>query len=154
MNRKEILNLTNQAIQENESLFLVDFDMDKNNKITIVIDGDNGVPLKECIRVNRYIENELDREEEDYSLEVSSPDIAQPIKLIRQYNKNIGKIIQVKTETENFEGKLIDVKEDKIVLSWKAREPKPIGKGKVTVEKQAFIAFNDIIQSKVKIVFN
>jgi len=154
MNKQEILNITNKALQENESLFLVDFDIDQNNKINIVIDGDNGVPLKECIRVNRFIENELDREEEDYSLEVSSPDIAHPIKLIRQYNKNIGKIVNVKTKTDTFEGKLTKVNDDTIVLNWKAREPKPIGKGKVTVEKEAIIAFDDIIQTKVKILFN
>ena len=119
-----------------------------------IIDGDKGVPLKECIRINRFIENELDREEEDYSLEVSSPDIAQPLKLIRQYNKNLGKTLKVKTETDTFEGKLTQVNDDTIVLVWKAREPKPIGKGKITVEKKATIAFNDIKQTKVKIVFN
>ena len=154
MNRQEILNLTNQALEENESLFLVTLDIDQNNKINIIVDGDQGVPLKECIRINRFIENELDREEEDYSLEVSSPDIAQPLKLIRQYNKNIGKILTVKTEKETFEGKLTEVNDNSIELSWKAREPKPIGKGKITVDKNAEIAFDDIIQTKVKILFN
>ena len=154
MNRQEILNLTNQALEENESLFLVALDIDQNNKINIIVDGDQGVPLKECIRINRFIENELDREEEDYSLEVSSPDIAQPLKLIRQYNKNIGKILTVKTEKETFEGKLTEVNDNSIELSWKAREPKPIGKGKITVDKNAEIAFDDIIQTKVKILFN
>ena len=154
MNKDKILHITNQAIQEDASLFLVDLTIDQNNKITIIVDGDQGIPLKECIRINRFIENELDREEEDYSLEVSSPDIAKPIKLIRQYNKNIGKIISVKTETASFEGKLVSVNADTIELTWKAREPKPIGKGKITVEKKAIIAFNDIIQTKVKILFN
>ena len=154
MNKDKILHITNQAIQEDASLFLVDLTIDQNNKITIIVDGYQGIPLKECIRINRFIENELDREEEDYSLEVSSPDIAKPIKLIRQYNKNIGKIISVKTETASFEGKLVSVNADTIELTWKAREPKPIGKGKITVEKKAIIAFNDIIQTKVKILFN
>ncbi len=154
MNRQEILNLTNQALEENESLFLVALDIDQNNRINIIVDGDHGVPLKECIRINRFIENELDREEENYSLEVSSPDIAQPLKLIRQYNKNIGKILQVKTEKETFEGKLTEVNDNSITLSWKVREPKPIGKGKITVDKNAEIAFDDIVQTKVKILFN
>jgi ribosome maturation factor RimP len=154
MNKEKILNLTNQAIKENTSLFLVEFDIDQNNKINIVVDGDNGITLKECIRINRFIESELDREEEDYSLEVSSPDIAKPIKLIRQYNKNIGKIINVTTETEKFEGKLTQVKDDSIVLAWKTREPKPIGKGKITVDKTAEIPFNNIVKTKVKILFN
>ncbi len=154
MNRTKILELTNQAIQENQDLFLVSLDIDSSNKIKIIVDGDTGIPLKECIRINRFIENELDREEEDYSLEVSSPDITEPIKTIRQYNKNIGRILNIKTETDNFEGKLTKVNENTIVLNWKAREPKPIGKGKITVEKEAEIAFKDIVQSKVKILFN
>ncbi len=154
MNKDKILHITNQAIQKEASLFLVDLTIDQNNKINIIVDGDQGIPLKECIRINRFIENELDREEEDYSLEVSSPDIAKPIKLIRQYNKNIGKIISVKTKTESFEGKLVSVNKDTIELTWKTREPKPVGKGKITVEKKAIIAFNDIIQTKVKILFN
>jgi len=153
MKEKEVLDIINEAISENRSLFLVDLKFSNNNKIDVIIDGDDGVNLKECIRVNRYIENNLDREEEDYSLEVSSPDIASPIKNIRQYNKNKGRILKVKTSTENFEGNLIEVNTQDIVLEWKAREPKPIGKGKVTVTKTAIILFNDIIEAKVKILF-
>lgn len=154
MNRTKILNLTEQALQENASLFLVALDIDQNNKISIIVDGDKGVPLKECIRINRFIESQLDREEEDYALEVSSPDIAQPLKLIRQYNKNIGKTLKVTTKTAKFEGKLTDVKTNSIVLAWKTREPKPIGKGKITVKKEAEIPFDEIEKTKVKIVFN
>lgn len=154
MNRTKILNLTEQALQENASLFLVALDIDQNNKISIIVDGDKGVPLKECIRINRFIESQLDREEEDYALEVSSPDIAQPLKLIRQYNKNIGKTLKVTTKTAKFEGKLTDVKTNSIVLAWKTREPKPIGKGKITVKKEVEIPFDEIEKTKVKIVFN
>lgn len=59
----------------------------------------------------------------------------------------------MKTSIEDFEGTLVEVDEDKIVLNWKAREPKPIGKGKVTVNKVATIAYKEIIEAKVKIVF-
>ena len=59
----------------------------------------------------------------------------------------------MKTSVEDFEGTLVEADEDKIVLNWKAREPKPIGKGKVTVSKAATIAYKDIIEAKVKIVF-
>jgi len=154
MNRTKILNLTQKALEENPSLFLVELDINQNNKINIVIDGDKGVPLKECIRVSRFIENELDSQGKIYSIEVSSPDITQPLKLIRQYNKNIGRTLNITTKTTKFEGKLTEVKPDSIVLSWKTREPKPIGKGKVTVEKTADIPFKEIIKTKVKILFN
>ncbi len=153
MEQKRVLDLLKEALQENESLFVVDVKFSDANKINITLDGDDGINLKECIRISRYIENDLDRDEEDFSLEVSSSDIAAPIKIIRQYNKNIGRIVKLKTLTEKFEGTLIKVNENDIELEWKAREPKPIGKGKVTVTKNATVAFKDIIEAKVKIVF-
>lgn len=153
MDLNTISKLVEEALSENEMLFIVDLKIDKSNKISLVLDGDQGIPLSECIRVNKFIENSLDREEEDYSLEVSSPNIAEPIKNIRQLNKNIGRILKIKTETTKFEGKLIAINKNDITLAWKAREPKPIGKGKVTVNKEAIISFNDIIETKVKIIF-
>ncbi len=153
MNNKSLLNLVNEALIENKSIFVVDLKISDSNKITLILDGDNGVSLKECIRVNRYIENNLDREEEDFSLEVTSPNIAEPLKSKRQYNKNIGRIVKIKTETEKFEGTLVQVDIEDITINWKAREPKKIGKDKVTVEKRATIAYSEIIETKVKIIF-
>ncbi len=153
MEQENIITLINEALAENKNLFLVDLKIDANNKINVILDGDSGITLKECIRINRFIENNLDRETEDYSLEVSSPDISQPLTIKRQYNKNIGKIIKVKTETNKFEGKLTNINQDTITLTWKTREPKPIGKGKITVEKTATIPFKEITETKVKILF-
>jgi len=153
MNQQVVLDLLEEALVENDSLFLVEIKFSENNKINIIVDGDAGVNLKECIRISRHIEHSLDREEEDFSLEVSSPDIAAPLKNVRQYNKNVGRILKVKTEKEKFEGTLVEVKDKTIFLEWKAREPKPIGKGKVTVTKKVTIAFEEIKETKVKILF-
>lgn len=153
MDQKKVRDLVDEALALNESLYLIDFVISENNKIQITVDGDNGVPLSECIRISRSVDNNFDREEEDFSLEVSTPDIAHPLKVNRQYIKNINRILKVKTSVEEFEGTLVEADEDKIVLNWKAREPKPIGKGKVTVSKAATIAYKDIIEAKVKIVF-
>lgn len=153
MQRKTILNLTEEAISINETLFIIDLKISTNNKINLIIDGDQGVALKECIRISKYIESSLDREEQDYSLEVSSPDISESLKNSRQYKKNIGRILKIKTEIKQFEGKLVAINQDSITIQWKAREPKPIGKGKVTVEKNATIMFKEIIETKVKIIF-
>jgi ribosome maturation factor RimP len=153
MNQTKVKDLIEEALATNESLYLVDFVISENNKIQVTVDGDNGVPLSECIRISRNVDNNLDREEEDFSLEVSTPDISHPLKLKRQYVKNINRILKVKTTEEEVEGTLISADDDKIVLSWKAREPKPIGKGKVTVQKTATIAYTDIKEAKVKIVF-
>ncbi len=153
MNQQVVLDLLEEALAENDSLFLVEIKFLENNKITIVVDGDKGVNLKECIRISRHIEHNLDREEEDFALEVSSPDIAAPLKNVRQYNKNIGRIVKIKTEKEKFEGTLVAVNDEAVFLEWKAREPKPIGKGKITVTKKATVAFDEIKETKVKIVF-
>jgi len=153
MNNNTILKLVNKAIAEDKSLFVVNLKISDANKIILVLDGDNGIPLKECIRVNRYIENNLDRKEEDFSLEVTSPNIAEPLKNKRQYNKNIGRIIKIKTEAQKFEGTLVQVSLEDITINWKIREPKKIGKGKITVRKTATITYKEIVETKVKIIF-
>ena len=153
MDQNKVKDLVDEALSLNESLYLIDISISENNKIQIVIDGDNGVPLSECIRVSRSVDGNFDREEEDFSLEVSTPDIAHPLKVKRQYIKNINRLLKVKTTEDEFEGTLVEADEDKIVLNWKAREPKPIGKGKVTVQKTAILAYKDIKEAKVKIVF-
>ena len=153
MDKKKVQDLLEEALAENQALYLIDLSFLPGNKINIIIDGDTGVSLSECIRISRSIDSNFDREEEDFSLEVTSPDIAEPLKVKRQYVKNLNRILSVKLNDEKVEGTLTEVNKENIVLSWKAREPKPIGKGKVTVEKTATIAYEDIIEAKVKIIF-
>ena len=153
MDKKRIQELLDEALAENESLFLIALSFSSDNRIQVVIDGDTGVPLNECIRINRAIEANFDKEEVDFALEVTSPDIAEPLKVKRQYRKNLNRILRVKTADETLEGTLVAVNEEQIVLTWKAREPKPIGKGKVTVEKKAEVDFQEIKEAKVKIIF-
>ena len=153
MNKERVKQLLTEALDENEELFLIELSFSDENKIYIEVDGDMGINLKECIRISRHINNNLDREEEDFGLEVTSPDISHPLTVRRQYLKNIDRVLKVKTEEEELEGTLISINEKEISLRWKTREPKPIGKGKVTVEKNASIAFNSIKEAKVKITY-
>ena len=153
MLQERVENLLEEAFQEYNSLFLISLNISDQNHILIVIDGDEGVSVNDCIAVSRKIENNLDREEQDFSLEVASSGVSEPLKLPRQYQKNIGRKLEVTTKTDKFVGNLTDVNEDGIVLSWKAKEPKPIGKGKVTVDKEAKIAFQEIEKAKVVITF-
>lgn len=147
---KELLDV---ALQEDESIFLIDFTITVDNKINVVIDGDNGVTVKDCVRVSRAIEHNLDREEEDFSLEIASAGASSPLMLPRQYRKNIGRKVEVETESSSYEGSLTDANEECITLEWKAREPKPIGKGKVTVQKKMEIPFSEIKKAKVVLKF-
>ena len=153
MLKEKVTALLNEFFEENKSFFLVDFSLTPDNKIKIIVDGDNGVTLKDCIAVSRQVEHNLDREELDFSLEVTSPGATEPIINNRQYNKNIGRKFQVKTAEDKFEGELTAITESGIQLSWKPREPKPVGKGKVTVKYEKEIPFADIVEAKVMITF-
>ena len=152
MDQNLVKRLVNEAISDNESLFLIELSFLVGNRIKVVVDGDQGISIKECMRISRHVEHSFDREE-DFGLEVTSPDISHPLTVRRQYLKNINRILKVKTEEEELEGTLISINEKEISLRWKTREPKPIGKGKVTVEKNASIAFNSIKEAKVKITY-
>lgn len=154
MDKVKVKELLEEALAENTELFLIELKFLPENKIYVEVDGDKGVSLSECIRINRAIENNLDREEEDFSLEVTSPDVANPLKVQRQYIKNINRTLSVDLkDNTKVEGVLKAVHETEIVLEWKAREAKPIGKGKVTVVKNATVPFSNILEAKVKIIF-
>ncbi|MEX6626573.1 ribosome assembly cofactor RimP [Tenacibaculum salmonis] len=153
MNQEKVRELLDEALHENQSLYLIDLQFLANSKIKVIVDGDSGVPLNECMRISRKIEHNLDREDEDFSLEVTTPDIAHALTVKRQYKKNINRILKVKTATEEFEGTLSEATDKSITLCWKAREPKPIGKGKHTVEKIMTLLYQDISEAKVKIIF-
>lgn len=151
MLQEKVSILLEKALEERQDLFLIAHSIAENNSIKVIIDGDNGVSVEDCVFVSRAIEHNLDREEEDFSLEVTSAGATSPLLSVRQYKKNIGRTLKLVTKDQTYEGKLAQVESEAVVLEWKAREPKPVGKGKVTVNKQATIAFRDIKEAKVMI---
>ena len=153
MLKDQVLELLQEAFDEREDLYLIDLSVTPDNKIKVLIDGDKGVSVSDCVFVSRAVEHNLDREEQDFALEVMSAGATEPLVNIRQYNKHIGRTLKVKTNASTIEGKLTHVDEDKITLQWKTREPKPVGKGKVTVTKTEDVAFNAIEEAKVVIKF-
>ncbi len=151
--KEKVLELLNNGLAEKPSLFLIDLSIDAANKITVILDGDNGVNLQDCIDISRAIEHNLDREELDFSLDVASAGVSLPLKMVRQYKKNIGRTVKVKTEKEIFEAELANADEDKITLTWTAREPKKLGKGKETVVKTQEIKYLEIKEAIVTVKF-
>ena len=152
--RGKVTELLQNVLDENPSLFLIDLSIKENNHIRVIIDGDEGVKVEDCMVVSRGIEHNLDREEEDFSLEVLSAGVSEPLTQRRQYKKNLGRNLQVKTKTETVKGNLTAVDEENITLEWKTREPKPIGKGKITVERKAVVPYQNIVEAKVMVTFN
>ena len=154
MLKEKVQQLVQEALDENPALFLINLDIQGANEIKVTIDGDLGVTVQDCIAVSRKVEHNLDREEEDFSIEVMSVGATTPLELPRQYKKNIGRTLEVKTtQGETIEGRLETSTEEGVTLAWKAREPKPVGKGKVTVQKTATLPFEDIVKAKVVIKF-
>lgn len=142
-----------EALSQKSSLFLIDLTITDAFKVIVTLDGDQGVVLQDCIDISRALEGNLDREEQDYSLEVASAGVSSPLKNIRQYKKNIGRTLKVKTATEIIEAELADANDDFVILSWEAREPKKIGKGKETVQKRLELPYVDIKEAIVTITF-
>lgn len=152
--KNKVQEVLDAALAEREQLFLIDLSINEAYKISVILDGDSGVNLQDCIDISRAVENNLDREEQDFSLEVASAGVSSPLKLVRQYKKNIGRTIKVKTiSLEEIEAKLTMADDEKITLEWQAREPKKIGKGKETVDKKLELSYENIKEAIVIISF-
>ena len=152
--KEQVLQLLNEALLEKPEIFLIDLSVSDSYKIIVTLDGDNGVILQDCIDISKAIDSTIDREEIDYALEVASVGVGSPLKLVRQYIKNIGRTLIVKTETETIEAELVDANQDFITLSWSTREPKKLGKGKETVQKRQEISYSEIKEAVVTVNFN
>ena len=151
---QKVQDLLSLALEQYPNIFLVDLKISNDKSINVILDGDKEVNIKDCINISRAIEFDLDRDEEDFSLKVASAGLGSPLKLPRQYRKNLGRKLEViSSDGLKFMGELTHVKEDAIELQWKQREPKPIGKGKVTVTKNKILTFDEISQTKVMIKF-
>jgi ribosome maturation factor RimP len=151
--KERVQELLNQGLETHPHLFLIDFTIGADQKINVVLDGDQGVTLQDCMDISRAIEHQLDREEFDFALEVASAGATAPLKLARQYVKNIGRTLSVQTADQKVEAELVEADESTILLRWQAREPKPVGKGKHTVEKEWNVPISEIIEAKVIIKF-
>ncbi|HLS12661.1 MAG TPA: ribosome assembly cofactor RimP [Flavobacteriaceae bacterium] len=155
MMQDKVKELVDKALEERPSLFLIDLNISPANQIIVVLDGDNGVSMQDCVEVSRAVESELDRDTYDYSIEVTTAGATSPITMPRQYPKNIGRKLKVQTvDGQKIEARLESVDDEGITLKWKAREPKPIGKGKHTVQKEAVIKYSNIKEAKAVITFN
>ncbi len=147
MNLVDITRLVTEHLAGTDK-FLVEAFIKPINRIYIFIDGDNGVKISDCVALSRYIESQLDRETDDFELNVSSSGADQPIRLPRQYMKNIGRSLQVKLSGENIiTGKLKAVDEKGITLltegdKKKKKDPEILN-----------IIFEEIKESKVIISF-
>lgn len=142
----------NTILAEDPELFLVSLQVKPTNNYKVFIDGDQGVTIEKCVKINRRLykaieENEL-YPDGDFSLEVSSPGVDEPLKMTRQYAKNIGRDVEITFNDDSVkEGKLLSVTDADIILEHTE------GKGKKAVTQQLVIPFENIKTTIVQIKF-
>lgn len=149
---KRVRELVEEKIADKPNLFLVDVKMHSNGKLIVLLDGDNGVGIDDCVAVSRHVGFHLEEEnviETAYNLEVSSPGIDFPLLSPRQYAKNIGRTLGIKmADGTKREGILSALTEDAIIIEEKIKE-----KGKKAETVESVIPINQITETKVLISF-
>jgi len=134
--------------------FVVEITVKLGNKISILLDNDKGVSIEDCVAMSRHVEFSLDREAEDFELHVSSPGLTEPFKTLRQYQKYIGKSVDVVTiENKKLTGKIISADADGIVIEIASKEKVEGKKGKQIIINTIKLTFNQIKTTKVVILF-
>lgn len=145
IDKLHVLNVIDETLSGSDK-FLVDLKISTDNRINVAIDGDNGITIDDCIELSRAIEGSLDRDEEDFELNVASAGLDSPLKLKRQYKKNVGQDLTVTTfEGKTVEGKLVEADDEQITLQ-------PEGNRKFKPEPVKF-GYADIKTAKIVIKF-
>lgn len=157
IDKQKIWDLAEERIEEhNPKLYIVEINIGSGNKILVEIDNEEGgVSIEDCIKVSRNIEHNLDREIEDFALEVSSAGLTKPFRVLKQYKKNIGKTVTVSAleHGKNIEGILQTVSDKGIVLEQTSKQKLEGKKKKVLVTENFEFNFEDIKETKLVITF-
>ncbi len=150
---RDIRQIVEQVI-EKKDCFVVKISVTPSNKIKIVVDSIEGITIDECVDISRAVESGLDRDTEDFELEVSSPGLDEPLIMHLQYMKNLGRELRITdNKGKDIKGKLIKVEDDGIIIEQqKAVKPKN-EKKKQLIKKEHHILFDDIKKAKVVIAF-
>ena len=161
ISEQRIKELVQQTLVE-RGHFLVDVKVSPFNKINVLIDNINGIKINDCVELSRFIESNLNRDEEDFELEVSSPGLDQPFKVLKQYQKYIGKKVDVVTkEGQKVTGELLSATDNGIELMQFLNKKTNNNKQTITnlstsapAKGGQFIPFDKIKETKVLISFN
>ncbi|SDX18735.1 ribosome maturation factor RimP [Hydrobacter penzbergensis] len=149
---EKIEQLTDQVLANEPAYFRVAVRIKPTNNVKVFIDGDQGISIEKCVQFNRKLYKLIEETgmypEGEFSLELSSPGVDEPLKLQRQYVKNIGRQVEVLfTDGTQKEGKLLEVAEADIIIEHTE------GKGKKAITQQLVIPFNNIKTTTVQVKF-
>jgi ribosome maturation factor RimP len=153
INTKHISSLVDAGLKDT-GIFLVEAEVRQGNHIRVYIDNQEGVTIEECAKVSRIIESGLDRETEDFDLEVSSPGLNEPFKVLPQYIKNIGRNLEViRNDGIRLSGKLLSTDKKGITLEVRDNTKGKTAKTKEDTIKNEYILFSDIKATRLLIIF-
>lgn len=154
ISKEHIQTLAEEHLEDTPG-FLVEVVVSDGSNIRVVVDHDENTSIEFCMGLSRHIESSLDRELQDFSLDVLSPGLDQPLKLHRQYVKNVGREVSVMpVEGAKLEGLLTRVEEDHFVVQTREKRRIEGRKAKEWVEEDHSFAFGDVHWTKVNISFN
>lgn len=153
LKKQDIINLTEEHLKGSDK-FIVDIKVLPGNKIEVFIDSPNHIAIADCVALSRHIEGNLDREKEDFELQISSPGATEPFRVLQQYKKYVGtKVKTVTLEGQKHEGVLLSADDNGIVIEETRREKKPVGKGNHTVVEKITLTYNQIKETKSVLPF-
>ncbi|MCZ4408680.1 ribosome assembly cofactor RimP [Cryomorphaceae bacterium 1068] len=139
---------------EGTEYYILELEIKPGNNIRVELESMGPVSISDCVDISRQIEHNLDREAEDFSLQVSSPGIDKPLRDHRQYVKNIGRDLKVKlTGGEEVEGELLTADEKGIKLHTSRKERVPGKKKKILIEEELDLSYPEVKEAKIKINF-
>lgn len=134
--------------------FVVSLDVSTANKIKLVVDHSDGITIEQCVAFSRQIEHNLDRDEEDFALEVTSPGLSTPLLVKQQYEKNIGRELDILlTDDTRIKGELLTVEEEQVVVHEEKKKRVEGKKNKQLVIQDHTIKLSDIKSALVVIKF-
>lgn len=153
INEKKIIDLVLEKISETD-IYIVDVAVKPTNKIFVEVDSLAGLQIKDCVQISRFVEQNLDRDVEDFELQVSSPGLDEPFKILKQYHKYIDKDVEVLLKNgEKNSGKLLNANSEEISLEITKKVKDEKTKKKKTVTEQVVFKMNEIKETKVLISF-
>lgn len=139
---------------EGTDIFLVDVRTDTQNNITVLLDTPEGISIDACVLISEYIESQLDRETEDYALEVSSPGVGQPLKVLPQYTKILNGTVEVLLNSGiKINGILREATSEGILLEYETKIKPEGAKRPIKITKTDPFAFSEIKTVKETIIF-
>jgi ribosome maturation factor RimP len=150
---QKVKELVTQAITKEEA-FLVDLNISSDDRIKVLVDHLDGISIDQLIRISRFVERSLDEDGDEFQIEVSSPGVGSPFTVKEQYIKSVGRPVKVILNNGlELNGDFTKFENDTVTVSWSEKQPKPVGKGKIKVQKEENVSLEEIKEISLELRF-